>query len=194
MKSFYTALLTDIATFSSQKTFLPKEIQFFLEKASLIEVQSGITGLLQLSLGVIHSESTSPLAKEISHFLATDVAEILDGAPIPSTWKDTSLQTWIENIQTFSKRSREAICVKMCQELSPDEHEIVITSPITLSIEEKKQLRQDIHKKYGPSYIQWRVQKNLLGGLTVYIDGMVYNYSIQEKVQHIFSQLYLNVT
>lgn len=64
---------------------------------------------------------------------------------------------------------------------------IVIQSPLLLKTEQKQEMRKQLREKYKTSIPTFSVNKNLIGGLRVFIDGTTHDHSWISQINKITS-------
>ncbi len=108
-----------------------------------------------------------------------EVVSIMLNSPYKNSRK-TAISI-IELLSSFFDHQVEADLEKM---MNSDgiKHHLLIQSPVRLSSEMKEDIRLAMHKKHPEATPIFVVNKNLIGGLRIYIDGHVEDLSWQSKI------------
>jgi len=70
---------------------------------------------------------------------------------------------------------------------------IVVQTPLPLGGEQKQALRTELMDRYGRCFPKFSVNKSLLGGLRIFINGETIEHTWQSRLQEILSTLYSHV-
>lgn len=186
-----------------QEHKMPTSIKKYLESVSFDNFVSDLLSTLKFIKGEPTSIQNNVFCKQVAHFLCTNFANDIYSLPLEffklnykeqqnavnkfissnselaqalkQILTDNSYQEIISNIQDFASKTLKTPLV-------------IIQSPIEISLEQKKEIREKIAQEQNSICMPiFQINKTLIGGLRIFINGKVQDFSWLGKINLITS-------
>lgn len=129
------------------------------------------------------------LLKVIVETCIFDVSRLLDGKATFAS-DTTSLSKQIQTLLTiYSTQEISSEVQRFIESVSGCAY-IVVQSPTMLSMEIKQDIRKKLFEKYSSCFPTFSVQKNLIGGLRILVNGQTTDLSWYGKIMQLSQLLY----
>lgn len=211
-KEFLSALVYEMLKFSAKHPKakqsdmkdlrIPGAFKEYLEAASETVLAHDVKLIIQyLHSGAVGAEyKKSKFFKAFVKFLTEKLAASLD--KLPATFYKADHEEQIKIVEkliasesTVAKALKNLIVTNSYQELASEINElckniaeapyVLVQSPREIDSELKVEIRENLNKDFESSFPVFQINKNLIGGLRVFVDGKSHDYSWFSRISSI---------
>lgn len=186
MTQLFVAILQDVSEYFRSGNALPESLLAWAKKEDLEDLKLGTWELLSL-MQEKNVHCNSNLSKAVAKMICRELVEA-DALPKGNI---SDYMIWLQ--KTYTLRSQETILIKALNQLVNNAPLIIVESPISLDNDQKSMFRNDLAKEHQNAFVRFRTNSDLIGGIRLYINGIMTEYSLRAELETIFSNLYLNV-
>lgn len=191
MGSLFAAIISDVISVRRRDAqfFLPDVVQQWMREWDDEDFRLGVWELLRAERGrkvVLRSR----FAHAVALWVSRDLSALCYRGDVAGEGRTAYS---IRDIALRSARQREAIIARAVRALRRDAPLVIVETPLSLGVEEKEQYRKDIIDRYGYSSVGFRVNAELIGGIRMYINGVITDHSIQARIDTVFHNISINV-
>lgn len=151
---------------------------------------------LQETLSVIHTLKTGEvtrgnLAQTVAQYVINHAGVYLDSGDDRVLGEaNVLLNNTLKSLRKeMTPRSLEARFQELITHVYPHSSMTVVQSPLTLSAEQRVAIRAALAAKFPEAYPTFSVDKSLLGGIRLFINGKLIDRSWQHTVRHLLQSL-----
>ncbi|MGL5830684.1 MAG: F0F1 ATP synthase subunit delta [Candidatus Altimarinota bacterium] len=161
---------------------LPEEIKAYLAEVKdeeLLEDLKELTGYI--GSGALYLNGG--LAKSLKTFLTATLPEHVDGQ------KNFDIKgKFGEALNDLLKNNSDKEITQLINDfigLIGETPFIMVQSPRPIEIDLKKEIRKNLNEKYGANFVSFAINKNLVGGLRIFVNGETSDLSWLSKINTI---------
>lgn len=161
---------------------LPEEIKNYLAEVKEKEFIEDINELINfLNSGALILKSE--LAKSLKNFFTTSLSDLLDNR---ETLKmKGKLAEAINDLLKNNSDKEVTNLINNFISLIGETPFIMVQSPRSIDFKLKKQIREKLNEKYGANFVNFAINKNLVGGLRIFVNGETIDLSWLSKINTI---------
>lgn len=189
---------------------LPAQVKTYLESVPEGQFFADLTTITQ----VIHSgvaslsmkDKDNALLKAVAQFLVKNFAKKLDSIPLDyyrlsKSDQRKKVEEMVKSDGFIGQSLKDLLVDYSLQELNQgladfirqitNSSYILVQSPREISKETKEDIRMQLYQKFGESsFPVFQINKNLIGGLRVFVDGKVADHSWLGRINYLTSITY----